>query len=688
MLELRSVEARYGAAVALRDISLSVGPADLVSIVGPNGAGKTTLINVIAGIHRAAAGTMTLGTRDLTRLPAWRFCDEGVAIVPEGRHLFTSMTVRENLELGSYRSEAKASRRESLERVASMFPPLAEWLDRPAGTLSGGQQQMAAIARALMARPRVLLLDEPSLGLAPVIVLELFKIIRRVNAEGVAVLLVEQNVAMALDIATRAYVLEQGPHRCRRRPRRADEGAAAQGGISRRGCPGRRRRRGQLVESTSGRRVRPTGRSAMNRSTDRFLTTHTGSLPRPDDLIRTMFAKEEGVPVEAAALDARVALAVEEVVAKQAEAGVDVIDDGEMSKPSYATYIKDRLAGFGGEGNTFVYQDLVDFPRLAKRVFGDPGRSRRKTPACNAPIAVRDPQAVVKDVRHLKAATAKVNVAGAFMTAASPGVVSLFFRNEHYPTEEAYLAAIAEAMRYEYETITNAGITLQIDCPDLGMGRHIQHADLSLPEWRKKAELHVEALNHALANVSPGKSAHASLLGKLRGAAPLRRRARRRDRHRVQGEAQRSRAGGRKPSPRARMGALREIEASRRQGADSRRDRIEVELRRASRAHRAANRALCEPRGPRERHGGQRLRLWNVGWPIGGRSRRRLGEDGRDGRRRAHRIAPVLEDLTFGTEADAMVSHSRPLIDSRVACSPIPCRVRPTARPRRLPRRR
>jgi len=243
----------------------------------------------------------------------------------------------------------------------------------------------------------------------------------------------------------------------------------------------------------------------MNRSTDRFLTTHTGSLPRPDDLIRTMFAKEEGVPVEAAALDARVALAVEEVVAKQAEAGVDVIDDGEMSKPSYATYIKDRLAGFGGEGNTFVYQDLVDFPRLATRVFGDPGRSRRKTPACNAPIGVRDREAVVKDVQHLKAAAAKVKVAGAFMTAASPGVVSLFFRNEHYPNEEAYLAAIAEAMRYEYETITNAGITLQIDCPDLGMGRHIQHADLSLPEWRKKAELHVEALNHALVNVSPEK---------------------------------------------------------------------------------------------------------------------------------------------------------------------------------------
>jgi 5-methyltetrahydropteroyltriglutamate--homocysteine methyltransferase len=241
----------------------------------------------------------------------------------------------------------------------------------------------------------------------------------------------------------------------------------------------------------------------MNRSIDRFLTTHTGSLPRPEDLIKTMFAKEEGVPVDAAALAQRVASAVEEVVQKQAQAGIDVIDDGEMSKPSYATYIKDRLSGFGGEGNTFVYQDLTEFPRLAKRVFGDPGRSRRKTPACNGPIAVRDPRAVVNDVEHLKAALVKVKVEGAFMTAASPGVVSLFFRNEHYPTEEAYLAAIAEAMRYEYETITKAGITLQIDCPDLGMGRHIQHADLSLAEWRKKAELHVEALNHALANVPP-----------------------------------------------------------------------------------------------------------------------------------------------------------------------------------------
>src|SRR5512147_1253524 len=146
----------------------------------------------------------------------------------------------------------------------------------------------------------------------------------------------------------------------------------------------------------------------MQRSTDRFLTTHTGSLPRPDDLIRMMYAKEEGVPVEPAALSARIAAAVEEVVRKQAEAGVDVINDGEMSKPSYATYIKDRLSGFGGTGNTFVYQDLVGFPNLAKRVFGDPGRSRRKTPACNAAIGVRDPHAAQADVDHLKAALAGV----------------------------------------------------------------------------------------------------------------------------------------------------------------------------------------------------------------------------------------------------------------------------------------
>jgi 5-methyltetrahydropteroyltriglutamate--homocysteine methyltransferase len=241
----------------------------------------------------------------------------------------------------------------------------------------------------------------------------------------------------------------------------------------------------------------------MRRSTERFLTTHTGSLPRPDDLIRMMYAKEEGVPVDRAALGARVQAAVTEVVKKQVAAGIDIVNDGEMSKPSYATYVKDRLAGFGGTGNTFVYQDLVDFPNLAKRVFGDPGRSRRKTPACNAPIAVRDAQAAKDDVAALKSALAAAGRTDGFMSAASPGVISLFFRNEHYKDHEAYLFAIADAMRFEYETVANSGVILQIDCPDLAMGRHIQYADLDLPEFRKRIGMHIAALNHALANVPP-----------------------------------------------------------------------------------------------------------------------------------------------------------------------------------------
>jgi 5-methyltetrahydropteroyltriglutamate--homocysteine methyltransferase len=238
----------------------------------------------------------------------------------------------------------------------------------------------------------------------------------------------------------------------------------------------------------------------MRHSIQRFLTTHTGSLPRPDDLIQIMHAKEGDVPVDRAALAARVRAAVAEVVKKQTEAGIDLVSDGEMSKPSYATYIKDRLAGFGGTGNTFVYQDLAQFPRLEKRVFGDPGRSRRKTPACNGPISIREEDAARTDADNLNAAV-KGTATEPFMSAASPGVISLFFRNDHYKDQEAYLYAIAEAMRHEYETVAKAGITLQIDCPDLGMGRHIQYADLSLPEFRKRARMHVEAMNHALANI-------------------------------------------------------------------------------------------------------------------------------------------------------------------------------------------
>ena len=243
----------------------------------------------------------------------------------------------------------------------------------------------------------------------------------------------------------------------------------------------------------------------MIRSTERFLTTHTGSLPRPDDLIRMMYAKEEAVPIDRAAFSARIRSAVADVVKKQADAGIDWLNDGELSKPSYATYVTDRLAGFGGTGNTFVYQDLADFPKLQQRVFGDPGRSRRKTPACNAPISVRDPQAAIDDADNLNAALSGVDASGAFMSAASPGVVSLFFRNDHYPSQEAYLHAIADAMRHEYETVANAGIVLQIDCPDLAMGRHIQYYNVDLKTFRRAAQMHIEAMNHALANIPPDR---------------------------------------------------------------------------------------------------------------------------------------------------------------------------------------
>jgi branched-chain amino acid transport system ATP-binding protein len=210
MLDVERVRVGYGVATALWDVSISVRDGELVCVVGPNGAGKTTLINAIAGINPVRSGRVAIGGRDVSRLPAHRHCEQGVAIVPEGRRLFGAMTVRENLELGGYVAHARRHRDASIARVCALFPALVEKLERPAASLSGGQQQMVAIGRALMAKPRLLLLDEPSLGLAPMIVVAMFDAIRAVNAEGIAVLLVEQNVAIAMDVASRAYVLDEG----------------------------------------------------------------------------------------------------------------------------------------------------------------------------------------------------------------------------------------------------------------------------------------------------------------------------------------------------------------------------------------------------------------------------------------------------------------------------------------------
>ncbi|MES2781427.1 MAG: cobalamin-independent methionine synthase II family protein [Pseudomonadota bacterium] len=238
-------------------------------------------------------------------------------------------------------------------------------------------------------------------------------------------------------------------------------------------------------------------------SAGRFLTTHVGSLPREDDLIEIMFAKEDGLPLDLVAVDEHIAAAVQYVVDRQAEAGLDIINDGEQSKPSYATYIKDRLNGFGGTGNSFAFQDIEDFPSTKERVFSDPGRKHRKTPACNAPITVKDMTAVERDASSLNAAIGKHPGKQAFMSAASPGVTALFFRNDYYDSDEDYVFALAEGLRHEYEAIAAQGIILQIDCPDLAMGRHTQFRDLDLSGFRDKMALNIEALNRATANIAP-----------------------------------------------------------------------------------------------------------------------------------------------------------------------------------------
>jgi 5-methyltetrahydropteroyltriglutamate--homocysteine methyltransferase len=237
----------------------------------------------------------------------------------------------------------------------------------------------------------------------------------------------------------------------------------------------------------------------MSTVVDRIPTTHTGSLPRPDDLIRMMWAKGDGVPVDQAALAERVRTAVQEVVDRQRGAGITVINDGEMSKPSYATYVKDRLHGFGGESiQDYFFADLADYPRSAELVAANPGRRKRSAPACNGAILVSDMDAVALDIANL---TGAAEGAKTFMSAASPGVISLFFKNEFYPSDEEYVFAIAEAMRLEYEAIATAGITLQLDCPDLAMGRHSAYAKMSSEEFRQRIATNIEALNHAVQHI-------------------------------------------------------------------------------------------------------------------------------------------------------------------------------------------
>ena len=210
LLELTDVTARYGDVQVLWGVSFTVREAEIATLIGANGAGKTTTLKTVSGVVRSTTGRIVFGGERIDRLPSHEIAARGIAHVPEGRRLFPLMSVKENLELGAITKEARRARAESFERVFALFPQLKDRESQMAGTLSGGEQQMVAIARGLMARPRLLILDEPSLGLAPIVVREMFEIIRTINREGITVLLVEQNVQQSLKLADRAYVLENG----------------------------------------------------------------------------------------------------------------------------------------------------------------------------------------------------------------------------------------------------------------------------------------------------------------------------------------------------------------------------------------------------------------------------------------------------------------------------------------------
>ncbi len=220
MLKVNGIDVFYGDAQALHQLSLQVRQGEVVTLVGSNGAGKTTTLRAISGLHPVARGDIVFKDRSIVRLPAHRRAELGIALVPEGRELWPQLTVRENLELGAYGKAARRHLSDSLDRVHALFPRIEERSGQIAGSMSGGEQQMVAVARALMSRPRLMMLDEPSLGLAPVIVRQVFDIIRRLHEEGLTILLVEQNLKKALEVADRGYVVETG--------RIAMEGAASE----------------------------------------------------------------------------------------------------------------------------------------------------------------------------------------------------------------------------------------------------------------------------------------------------------------------------------------------------------------------------------------------------------------------------------------------------------------------------
>jgi 5-methyltetrahydropteroyltriglutamate--homocysteine methyltransferase len=243
----------------------------------------------------------------------------------------------------------------------------------------------------------------------------------------------------------------------------------------------------------------------MRRSTDRILTTHTGSLPRPPDLDEMISSREHAEPVDPAAFDERTRQAVFQAVTDQLAAGLDVVGDGEMGKPGYSTYVKDRLTGFGGESRTVRFREMAEFPELFEQLARSRAASRPATrPSCTGPVSPRDLGGVSRDIANLKAAVAGRDSADMFISAASPGVIAMFLANEYYPSQEEYLYALADAMKPEYDAIAGAGIVLQLDCPDLAASRTVgANAELSDGQFRDLVRLRVDVLNHAVRDIPP-----------------------------------------------------------------------------------------------------------------------------------------------------------------------------------------
>ena len=369
----------------------------------------------------------------------------------------------------------------------------------------------------------------------------------------------------------------------------------------------------------------------MKRSIERILTTHTGSLPRPPQVVELMLQEQNNPGAKATELKAAVRRAVADVVAKQVACGLDVINDGEQGHTDYTTHVKDRLTGFDGPSSPPLGTGEPDFPELSAMLayFASPFPHR---PACSGPVKWKDFAALEADIALAKAATAGAEAADVFFTSPSPGQIARYLKNQHYPSEEAYLYALADVMAREYRAIVDAGLVLQLDCPDLALSRHMVFAYLSLEEFRKVITTHVEALNHAVKDIPPERMrmhiCWASTQGPHHKDVPLK------DIVDIvlKGRPQALSFPGANP----RHGHEWKV------WKDAGRDRFHLELRRAPRARGGPHRAICARGGSRERHRRCRLRLRHLRRPAAGRLQDRVDEARVARRRRAARLQAVV----------------------------------------------